>query len=288
MRRIGFVLLIAALIAAAIFVYFHYRDRKNEDFLVLYGNVDVRQVDLGFRVGGILESLFFEEGDFVSEGAVMAMQQQQPYLDQYKEAEATILSTKASLLNAENLFKRRQELIGDGGVSEEDLQQTETNRDVLLANLKQAEASLGVALKNLNDTIIRCPTDGIILTRVREPGTVCNVADPVFTLNIISPVWIRAFVTEPDLGKIYPGMPAEVFTDSKALGVFHGRIGFISPVAEFTPKTVETTQLRTDLVYRIRVYVDNPNWYLKQGMPVTVRLDLRAKNNSEEKPESDG
>ena len=77
-------------------------------------------------------------------------------------------------------------------------------------------------------------------------------------------------MSEPDLGRIQPGMMAEVRTDSG--GVYKGQVGFISPVAEFTPKTVETRELRTALVYRLRIIVDNPNGGLRQGMPVTVTL----------------
>ena len=88
-------------------------------------------------------------------------------------------------------------------------------------------------------------------------------------------MWIRAFVSEEGLGLIYPGMPAEIYTDSRKDYAYQGHIGFISPVAEFTPKTVETTQLRTDLVYRLRIIVDNPDWGLRQGMPVTIKLSLR-------------
>ena len=87
--------------------------------------------------------------------------------------------------------------------------------------------------------------------------------------------WLAAFVSERDLGRIYPGMPAEVHTDTPGGKIYKGQIGFISPVAEFTPKTVETTQLRTDLVYRLRIIVENPDRFLKQGMPVTVKLPLQ-------------
>ena len=83
---------------------------------------------------------------------------------------------------------------------------------------------------------------------------------------------MRAYVGETDLGRIRPGMAAEVTTDSAPGKVYHGQIGFISPVAEFTPKAVETRELRTDLVYRLRVIVDDPDQGLRQGMPVTVAL----------------
>jgi HlyD family secretion protein len=116
----------------------------------------------------------------------------------------------------------------------------------------------------------------MILTRIREPGSVINAGEPVYTLSIDSPVWVRTYVSEPNLGKIYPGMQAEVYTDTKTNPTYYGHIGFISPVAEFTPKTVETTELRSDLVYRLRVIVDNPDRGLRQGMPVTIRLKCES------------
>ena len=112
----------------------------------------------------------------------------------------------------------------------------------------------------------------MILTRIQEPGAIVAEGAPVYTLSLTAPVWVRTYVAEPDLGRIHPGMPAAVTTDSAPDKVYAGQIGFISPVAEFTPKTVETTSLRTDLVYRLRVIVDNPDNGLRQGMPVTVTL----------------
>ena len=103
-------------------------------------------------------------------------------------------------------------------------------------------------------------------------------AEPVFTLTLATPVWVRTYVNERDLGRIHPGMAGEVRTDSMPDKIYHGRIGFISPTAEFTPKTVETRELRTDLVYRLRVLVDNPDNGLRQGMPVTVSLMLDDRN----------
>ena len=239
------------------------RDTKQKGILVLYGNVDVRQVDIGFRVAGQVECLEFEEGDFVQQGDFLARLDKTPYDQQIKEALANVAYCQADLDNAEILLLRRQELIAIGGVSQEDLDNAFAKRNEAAAHLKAAQANLAIARDNLAYTEAFAPTCGTILTRIREPGTVVNPADPVYTLSVASPVWIRAYVAEPDLGKVRYGMTAEVYT---------GKVGFISPVAEFTPKTVQTTQLRTDLVYRLRVYVDNPDNLLKQGMPVTVHL----------------
>lgn len=250
-----------------------YEEKKDVNHITLYGNVDVRQVDIGFRVSGLVNQLVFEEGDKVPEGTLMCTMDDTPYDSKLKEALAIAEAVKANLDNAEILLNRRLELIGIGAVSQEDLDNAKARRDQLAADLEAAGANIAVAQDNVAYTKAYAPTNGIILTRIREPGTVVNPADPVYTLSVSSPVWIRAFVSEPELGKVYYGMPAEVYTDTGRK--YSGTVGFISPVAEFTPKTVESTQLRTDLVYRIRVYADNPDCQLVQGMPVTVKLNLK-------------
>jgi HlyD family secretion protein len=268
-------ILIAIVAIALIVEYFILKKEKTSSELVLFGNVDVRLVDLGFRVAGRVDKLFFEEGDCVKTGDLVAILDKTPYDSQLIEAIALAQSIEATLQNAEILLKRRQELIGVGGVSQEDLDNATANYWQLYANWMQAKAAIAVQEDNLAYTEVYAPTDGVILTRIREPGTVVNPSDPVYTLSVASPVWIRAFAEEPDLGKIYYGMPAEIYTDTKGAPVYKGQVGFISPMAEFTPKTVETLQLRTDLVYRLRIYADNPDWRLKQGMPVTVKLKIR-------------
>ncbi len=250
-----------------------YAEKKDVSHITLYGNVDVRQVDIGFRVSGQVKQLIFEEGDKVPEGTLMCEMDDTPYDSKLKETLAVAEAVKANLDNAEVLLNRRLELIGIGAVSQEDLDNTQAKRDQLTADYEAAQANIEIAKDNLAYTKAYAPTNGIILTRIREPGTVVNPADPVYTLSVSSPVWIRAFVNEPELGKVHYGMVAEVYTDTGRK--YSGTVGFISPVAEFTPKTVESTQLRTDLVYRIRVYADNPDNQLVQGMPVTVKLKIK-------------
>jgi len=96
------------------------------------------------------------------------------------------------------------------------------------------------------------------------------------TLSLKDAVWVYVYVPEPQLGRVAPGMKAEIHTDTNKNKPYTGQVGYISPEAEFTPKNVETPQLRTDLVYRARVIADTPQnrpeGGLRQGMPVTVRL----------------
>lgn len=280
-RRTFIIVLCCLLVLIAIIVgsYYAFRKRPNPNELFLYGNVDVRQVDISFRVAGRVTDLLYEEGDFVPAGSLMASLDKSPYDSQISQASANVDSIQANLDNSELVLNRRLKVVGMGGVSQEDTDNAMATRNELLASLYAAQAALSVAIDNMNYTEVYAPTDGIILSRIREPGTVVNPTDPVYTLSVSSPVWIRAFVDEPHLGDIYYGMKADVYTDSGES--YSGTIGFISPVAEFTPKTVQTTQLRTDLVYRLRIYADNPDRYLKQGMPVTVKLHLKKRREGE-------
>lgn len=251
----------------------------NENVLTLYGNVDIRQVDLGFRVNGQVIKMFFQEGDFVPAGALMATLDKQPYEDQVRQAAAQVESAEAVLANAIRLVGRHKLLVGTGGISPQDVDDALAAQQINGAKVKESQAALGIVQTNLKDTELYSLSDGTILTRIREPGTVVREADPIYTLSLISPIWVRAYVSEPQLGLIYPRMPAEIYTDTPGSHVYQGYVGFISPVAEFTPKTVETTQLRTDLVYRLRILVDNADHGLRQGMPVTVKLRTASTQN---------
>lgn len=283
MTKRTYLILIAILILIFTAYYYHTYKNGESNVLTLFGNVDVRQVDLGFRVSGRVDKMFYEEGDWVKAGSLAGKLDKDPYEDQVRQAKAAWESAKISWKNAESNYNRRVQLAERGGVSKEDLDNARTSMEVADYNLKQAKAALGVAETNLNDTEVYAPIDGTILTRIREPGSVVKPADAIYTLSITNPVWIRAYVSEPDLGLIYPGMEAEIYTDTPTGKVYKGNIGFISPIAEFTPKNVETTRLRTDLVYRIRVYAENPDQGLRQGMPVTLKLPLNQDKDRERK-----
>ncbi|MCP8894878.1 HlyD family efflux transporter periplasmic adaptor subunit [Shinella daejeonensis] len=140
------------------------------------------------------------------------------------------------------------------------------------ADLKAAEANLALLHHQIDQGTLRAPVDALVRSRLLEPGDQATSQRPVFALALTKPKWVRVYVSEPDLGRIRPGMAAQVFTDSDPDQPIGGRVGYISAVAEFTPKSVQTEELRTSLVYEVRVIVDDEAGSLRLGQPVTVRL----------------
>ena len=144
------------------------------------------------------------------------------------------------------------------------------------ATLQALQAQLESARIERIDARLYAPSPGVIQERLLEPGDMASPQKPVFNLALTDPVWVRAYVPEPDLGKIALGMNAEVETDSFPGKRYPAWIGFISPTSEFTPKSVEVRQLRTRLVYQAAVFVRSPDDELRLGMPATVRVFLNS------------
>ncbi|BDU78058.1 secretion protein HlyD [Mesoterricola sediminis] len=290
----------------------------------LYGNVDIREVSLAFRVGGRVAGIQVDEGSAVKAGDLIAVLDEEPLRNALAAAESTAAAVaarnallhrgyraedvaqararrdqaRAGAAEAERQWARQRTLQPEGASSQKALDAALAQRDQTAAALKateedlrrleagyrkeeiaesdgqlrQAQAALETARLNLRDARLTAPSDGVILTRAVEKGSMVLAGAPGFSLSLTRPVWVRAYVEEPVLGRFNTGTAVTLHTDLDPAKVYHGVVGFVSPTAEFTPKTVETADLRTALVYRIRVVVSDPDPALRQGMPVTVRL----------------
>jgi len=155
------------------------------------------------------------------------------------------------------------------GPRREDVQEAE-------ARLKMQEAQLALLRQQMADAELRAPLDSVVRSRIAEPGEMASPQKAAFTLAIVDPKWVRAYIAESDLALVHPGMRAGVAVDAFKNRRFEGWVGFISPVAEFTPKSVQTEELRSSLVYEIRVFVKDPGDLLRLGMPATVYLALAS------------
>lgn len=296
--------------------------------LPLYGNVDIREVQLAFEDGGRISSLFVDEGARVKAGQMVAALDPQRFQfevdrltsevaaqaetltrmrngsrpQEIEKAKAALDATKAELKEARLNFDRKQVLLVTNRISQQEVDSAKARVESLEAashaaadelslvtegprreDISAAEAKLqalnaarDLAKRRQNDSRLLAPADGIIRNRILETGAMAAPGAPVFTLALTNPLWVRAYVNEPDLGKIREGMAVQIHTDSYPDKAYQGWLGFISSTAEFTPKTVETTELRTKLVYRARILACDPGNELRQGMPVTVNVDTKA------------
>lgn len=281
MNKKIFIIIAAVLAVISGLWFFLQPDKQDHARITLYGNVDIRQFDIGFQVPGQITKMYFEEGDTIKEGSLVAEIDAADYKLQEAQAESEVAKAYASMIQSRSVYDKYTVLYSTGAISKLDFETAENT-------LKETQAVYNAAL-TAKDLLVRqsdysrlyALEDGIVTARLVEPGTIVQKGTAVYTLSKPRPIWIRAYVSEVNLGNIYDGMPAEIITDSidpqtGTQRTYQGRIGYISPVSEFTPKSVQTTDLRTDLVYMIRVYADNPDKFLRQGMPTTVTLDLKS------------
>lgn len=143
------------------------------------------------------------------------------------------------------------------------------------AQLRGLRAELDLLRHQMAQGELRAPVSGVVRSRLMEPGDLASPQKPAYAIALTDPKWVRVYVNETKLGKVKPGAPAQVVTDSQPQRPIAGKVAYISSVAEFTPKSVQTQEVRTTLVYEVRVRVDDPDNVLRLGQPATVRLDVR-------------
>jgi HlyD family secretion protein len=142
------------------------------------------------------------------------------------------------------------------------------------AGLRQARAALELAQLRLSYATLISPVDGIVLARSANPGELAAVGTTIITLGDLDHVWFEGYLPEKDLGKVSYGQKAAISIDGAPGEKYSGTISYISPKAEFTPKTVETYRERVTMVYRVRIKLANPQRVLKIGMPAEAVISL--------------
>ena len=325
-------IMLVVVIAAVVFggIYFFTKKGKSDD-VILYGNVDIRQVSLAFNANDRIDKIFVEEGDKVKKGQLLATLDTENLLLQIEKTKAQIevqqsvvarlrngsrpeeISQKSAQLNAakaesenariqlqriqnaheksEGLSISKQEIDDAKSrvkvTSAQVKEASETLRLAVIgprrediaeaeAQLKTARAELSIQEYLLNQSQLVSPVDAVVRSRLQEPGDMATPQRATFLLALDEKKWIRAYIQENQLGFIKQGMVVDVFIDSFSDKAIRGQVGYISSVAEFTPKTVQTEELRTSLLYEIRIYVDDKDDILRMGMPATVKIKKPA------------
>lgn len=208
-----------------------------------------------------------------------------------------------ALDDADNFYRRQQSLVARNFISQQQADNARFARDRARAQWQAAreaarlaeigprqediaaarallaanEAAAAMLRRDLAQGELRAPADGVIEKRILEAGDMASPQKPVFTLALIDPLWIRVWLPEAHLGRVPAGDRATVHTDSHPDKPYRARVGYVSPNAEFTPKSVETAEVRSALVYQTRVFVCEGAGELRQGMPATVGIRLDQK-----------
>jgi HlyD family secretion protein len=328
--RLTVLFVVAILIVVGAALWWKLGRQRERTELALYGNVDLRQVELPFNGSERIAAVLVQEGDRVRQGQLLArldtarltpqlakaeadVAVQQQAVDrlhhgnrpeEIAQARSNVQAVAADAANARAQFQRLQSLSDSSAgkaVSRQDMDAAKAaldsadarlavNQKALTlqlagprredvaqgeAQLRADKAQLALLQQQFKDADLLAPLDAVVRSRIVEPGEMASPQKSAFTLAITDPKWVRAYVGEPDLGSVREGMKATVSVDAFGERRFPGWVGFISPVAEFTPKSVETSELRSSLVYEIRVFVKDPGDELRLGMPATVHVALR-------------
>jgi HlyD family secretion protein len=326
-RTVVILLALAACAVVGVGVWWAARRHAAPGDIVLYGNVDLRQVELPFNNSERVSAVLVQEGDHVHRGQVLAQLETSRLAPQLAQAEASV-AEQQQVVNRLHNGSRPQEIAqaranvalaeadsatahhkserlrtlaessGGRAVSRQDLDDAQSAAEVAAArlavnrkaldlavagpraediaeaeaHLNALQAQLALLRQQVADAQLKAPLDAVVRSRIVEPGEMASPQKAAFTLAITDPKWVRAYLSEADLGRVHPGMSAGISVDAFPGKRFPGWVGFISPVAEFTPKSVQTEELRSSLVYEVRVFVKDPQDVLRLGMPATVRL----------------
>ena len=219
--------------------------------------------------------------------------------EEIRQAEGNLRQAQAAAEHAAGVYQRKRDIYTSiAGISQQELDNAYHDMEAKQATMSVAEAALQEAkagprqediagaeaglqaLRNeqlryiylLSQYELQAPDDGVIRSRLLEAGDMASPSKPVFKLSLPGKKWVRAYVPETELGRVYEGQQARVYIDSLPGKAIYGQVGYISGTAEFTPKHVQTEELRTSLVYEVRVYVDDADNVLRLGMPATVRI----------------
>ena len=325
-KTIVFILFATLIVVAAIYWKIHYAVAPSPNEILMYGNVDLRQVNLAFNGNERIATVQVQEGDRVAKGQVLgtlemerlkasvaqaeARVEAQRHVverlengtrpEEIDQARANMNAAQTDLTNVRRIHERMKISATAGATSQQDMDTAQATFDVAEAklrvnqktldlavkgprkediaeahaSLRANEAELSVLKQNLAYGTLTSPARGVVQSRILEPGEMASPQRAALSIAITDPKWVRVYASEPDLGKIRLGMAATASTDSFTGKKYHGWVGFISPVASFTPKTVETPDLRSSLVYEVRIFMEDPSDELRLGMPATVRVSL--------------
>ena len=276
------------------------------------GRLEAKQVDIATKYPGRIKDVMADEGDTVEAGQIVATMDTEPLEAQLRQAEAQIREAqdnrntalaevtvkKAEFAYSDKQYNRSKQLVRRGAVSEQerdvDLSQMQANRAALLgaqAQATRAQSAIDAATAEserlkaeIEDSVLRAPIRGRVQTRLAEPGEVLPAGGKVLSMIDLSDVYMYLFLPEEVAGKVALGSEARIVLDAAPEHPIMAQVSFVSPNAQFTPKSVETAEERHNLTFRVKLQLNRSRLrqfepYVKVGIPGMgyVRYDNSAK-----------
>ena len=247
---------------------------------MVIAGIDVKQIKLQREVASAdLAELYWSEKIIEKEIAVAEelVSQASITLDNVQKTRDRISNLyKQNAATKEHLDKAETELALSTSrfrTAEKQLDEIKTRTGSLQAKREKVEANLRLLDSRIDDGLVLCPQDGVVIEKYAEQGEVVNFGMPVCKIADLSTVWLKIYVGEEMPGKLTIGGEAFISVDSHPEERFEGKITWISPRAEFTPKNVQTKDSRVDLVYAVKITLKNPDGIFKIGMPADVYIE---------------
>lgn len=285
MKRFGIIILVIIL-ALVLYFLLSSKGEKNKGEISASGTIEITEVEVSSKLAGRIEKLLVDEGDSVLKDQVLIELENNELEAQLKQAQAAYQVSLAQLAqsksNSENLktnLERTRQLFKAGSATQQQLDDQETKyqmaKDQLTSSThltEQNKATIELIQVYIDNSVIRSPINGLVLSKNTEIGEVVSPGSSLLTLGDLSHPWVKIYIKETDLGKVKLGQKAQVKIDTYPDKVFEGKVTYISSQAEFTPKNIQTKEERVKLVFGIKVSLDNPLQILKPGMPADVTL----------------
>ncbi|HTW92231.1 MAG TPA: efflux RND transporter periplasmic adaptor subunit [bacterium] len=224
------------------------------------GTIEATEVNVAAQVTGQVRELRVDEGSDVQPGETLAL------IDRIAPS-ASVSQAKANLDLAQADARRVDALFASGSATK----QEKDNADTRVA---QAQAALVLAQKTLDNTYVISPLSGTVTSKAVEVGDLATPGAVIVSVSKLDTVKLTIYVSETELPKVKLGAAAEVRIDAASKQVFPGRVTFISPTAEFTPKNIQTREDRVKLVFGVRIEIPNPDGTLKPGLPADATIKV--------------
>ncbi len=286
MKKFRILFLIIIVVGLVLYFLLKTKGEKNKNQISASGTIEITEVEVSSKLSGRIEKLMIDEGDSVIKGQVLIELEDKELQAQLKQVEAVyqvslaqLSQSKTNLENIKSNLERIKELFKAGSSTQQQLDDMETKYQVAKEQLnlvthqiEQNKATIDLVKTQMENSIIKSPINGLVLSKNTEMGEVVLPGNSLLTLGDLSKPWVKIYIKETDLGKVKLGQKAEVRIDTYPDKVFEGKVTYISNQAEFTPKNIQTKEERVKLVFGIKVSLDNPLQILKPGMPADVSL----------------